>query len=125
MSLNVTIESASANIHRSTAPDNVLFCISVPNQLLYHWYASKKASGSATTIVSQFNKKFKGITLTESLEVNLNMKGARLTANVKQKGNRKKILNKSTLIDVHGNDVLNHEESLQLLRYLCSAVCVF
>ena len=122
MSLNVTIESASANIHRSTAPDNVLFCISVPNQLLYHWYASKKASGSA---VSQLNKKVKGITLTESLEVNLNMKGARLTTNVKQKGNRKKILNKSTLIDVHGNDVLNHEESLQLLRYLCSAVCVF
>ena len=53
------------------------------------------------------------------------MKGVQLTANVKQKGNRKKILNKSTLIDVHGNDVLNHEESLQLLRYLCSAVCVF
>ena len=119
MSLSVTIQSASANVNRPAATDKVLFCIAIPNELLYRWYSAKKttaASASPNTIVSQLNKEIKGIQLSESLEVALYSKGARLCMSVKDKGKRKKVLSKSSIIDVFTENVIDPDESLRVLR---------
>lgn len=64
------------------------------------------AASASPDIVSQLNKEIKGIQLCESLEVALYSKGARLYLSVKDKGKRKKVLSKSSIIDVFSLRVL-------------------
>ena len=116
MANEVTVESACANINRSRDNDNVVCCLRIPNELLHKWYTEKKRAPAPVKIVDELNKKMTGFILADSLEVNLNMKAARITTSFRNGNDRRKVLNKFSLIDVCKDDIVNNDKSIELLR---------
>ena len=118
MALEVTLVGSAESKKRNTSSKDVLCCLRIPNQLLFTWYLEMSKARRALSYVNLCNASIRGRAIQLPVEENSRLEGSvckkagKLNCMYKALPSRKRkgLLDKSILLDVMRDEVVNVEK---------------